>query len=63
MKNIKKFIQENSVEEGFLQEWYQSSVSEEETPVWTDEHITEVYGDFYMIPREVVDNLNCTLAN
>ena len=58
MKNIKKFIQENSVEEGFLQDWYQSSVLENDEPVWTDEHIAEVYGDFYMIPREVVDNLN-----
>lgn len=59
-KKIEKFIKENSVDEGFLQDWYQNSVSETDTPVWTDEHITEVFGDFYLIPREVVDGKNLT---
>lgn len=51
----KKFIKENAVDEGFLQDWYQSSVSETDTPVWTNEHIAEMVGDFYLIPKEVVD--------
>lgn len=51
----KKFIKENAVNEGFLQDWYQSSVSETDTLVWTDEHIAEMTGDFYLIPKEVVD--------
>lgn len=51
----KKFIKENAVDEGFLQDWYQSSVSKTDTPVWTDEHIAEMVGDFYLIPREVID--------
>lgn len=50
----KEFIKENAVSEWFLQDWYQNSVLETE-PVWTDEHITEMVGDFYLIPREVID--------
>ena len=56
MSEIKKFIEENSVSEGFLQDWYQASVIDD-PPVWTDEHISEVCGDFYLIPKEAVDNL------
>ncbi len=51
----KEFIKENVVSEGFLQDWYQNSVLETDIPVWTDEHITEMVGDFYLIPREVID--------
>ena len=57
MDDIKKYIQENAVDEGYLSDWYQSSIDNTEPPVWTDEHISEVYNDFYMIPREVVENL------
>ena len=56
MENIKKFIKENAVDEGFLYDWYQESVTDD-PPVWTDEHIEEVYGDFYLIPKEVIDNI------
>ena len=52
-----KFIEENSVGEGFLSDWYQASVLDTDPPVWTDEHISEVCGDFYLIPKETVDNL------
>lgn len=58
MKDIKNFIKENAVDEGFLQDWYQISVLEYDLPFWTDEHISEVYGDFYLIPKEAVDKLN-----
>ena len=51
----KEFIKENAVSEGFLQDLYQNSVLETDIPVWTDEHITEMVGDFYLIPREVID--------
>lgn len=57
MADIKKFIEENSVSEGFLQEWYQDSVIGGNGPEWTDEHISEVCGDFYLIPKEAVENL------
>lgn len=54
---IKKFIEDKAVGEGFLQDWYQNSVDETEDPVWTDEHIAEVCGDFYLIPKESVEKL------
>lgn len=57
MASIKDFIEENAVNEGFLQDWYQSSVLDTDTPVWTDEHISEVCGDFYLIPKEVVNKM------
>lgn len=57
MSDIKKFIEENAVDEGFLSDWYQASVIETDTPVWTDEHIEEVCGDFYLIPKETINKL------
>lgn len=54
-ETTKKFIKENAVDESFLQNWYQDSVLETDTPIWTDEHIAEMIGDFYLIPREVID--------
>lgn len=54
---IKNFIEDKAVGEGFLQEWYQASVDETQEPVWTDEHIAEVCGDFYLIPKESVEKL------
>ena len=54
MKDIKEFIKANAVDKGFLQNWYQDSVTDA-PPVWTDGHIDEVYGDFYLIPKEAVD--------
>lgn len=56
-EEIKKFIDEQAVDEGFLQDWYQNSVLDTDPPVWTDEHITEVCGDFYLIPKESVEKL------
>ena len=42
-----------AVDEGYLSDWYISSVSEDDPPVWTDEHIEELCNDFYVIPKEV----------
>lgn len=56
MSNIKKFITKNAVDESFLSDWYQNSVKDD-PPVWTDEHIKEVCGDFYLIPKEAAANL------
>ena len=57
MNEVVKFIDDNAVDEGFLQDWYQNSVLESETPVGKDEHSAEVYGDFYLIPKEVIDKM------
>lgn len=54
-ETTREFIKENAVDEDFLQNWYQDSVLETDIPVWTDEHIAEMIGDFYLIPREVID--------
>ena len=39
------------VSRGVLFDWYISSVGDEE-PVWTEEHLDELFNDFYLIPRE-----------
>ena len=62
-ETIKKFIEENAVSEGFLGDWYQSSVDPTDNPVWTDEHIAEVCGDFYLIPKESVEKLSDTVKD
>mgnify|MGYP007013904106 CR=1 FL=1 len=44
-----QYIKEKSVDIGYLHDWYQNSVTDD-SPVWTDEHIKEMFCDFYMIP-------------
>lgn len=36
---------------GTLTDWYISSVTDD-PPVWTDEHIEELFNDFYVIPKD-----------
>lgn len=43
----------NEVDEAYLLNWYISSVSDEDEPVWTEEHIKELHNDFIVIPRKV----------
>ena len=57
MSKVKDFILDNSVDEGYLSDWYQHSVADTDPPVWTDAHIAELAGDFYLIPKEVVDEV------
>lgn len=57
MSDTKKFILDNSVDDGYLHDWYQTSVLNDE-PIWTDEHLSELSGDFYLIPKEVVEQMN-----
>jgi hypothetical protein len=51
-----RFVKENSVNEGFLYDWYIHSVTDNAVPVWTEEHIRELCGDFYLVPKSVIDN-------
>ena len=46
-----QWIEENSVSEGYLSDWYISSVDNAETPIWTDEHIEELCHDFWLVPK------------
>lgn len=46
-----EYISRQSVTESDLIDWYINSVDESE-PVWTEEHIHELFNDFYLIPKE-----------
>lgn len=41
-----------AVGEGYLQDWYINSVSEDAEPVWTEAHIEELAKDFIVIPKD-----------
>ena len=41
-----------AVGEGYLQDWYISSVSADDEPVWTEAHIEELANDFIVIPKD-----------
>lgn len=40
-----------AVDEGYLQDWYIHSVSQDDEPVWTEDHISELAADFIVIPK------------
>lgn len=46
----------NCVNFGYLQNWYQDSVDETKKPIWTDKHLEELFGDFYLIPKINVED-------
>ena len=48
-------IREQSVDIGYLYDWYQDSVDPDDEPVWTNKHIDEVFHDFYLIPKQAMD--------
>lgn len=54
--NFKDWLKNNCADEGLLQDWYQSSV-DESNPVWTDEHISELMNDFYVIPKDNISEV------
>lgn len=37
---------------GYLSDWYQRSIDDEITPIWTDEHLMELLNDFLVIPND-----------
>lgn len=54
--NFKDWLENNCADEGFLQDWYQSSV-DKSNPVWTDEHISELMNDFYVVPKDSISKV------
>lgn len=52
MKQINT-IKSLCVDEAYLFQWYQGSV-DANPPVWTDEHIKELFKDFYLIPKDSI---------
>ena len=43
---------EKAMDESTLYDWYVTSVTQKDTPVWTGEHIEELLNDFYVIPKD-----------
>lgn len=49
--NLKNGILDKAFGESELRDWYMTSVSQEQKPIWTDEHIIELLKDFILIPK------------
>jgi len=47
----KDLIEQLSVDMGYLTQWYQNNV-DSNPPIWTDEHLEELFKDFYLIPKD-----------
>ena len=47
-----KFSKDDCADFDHLHDWFIHSVHREDTPVWTDEHIHELLGDFFVFPKE-----------
>lgn len=45
-------INNEPVGRDYLSDWYIHSVSEDDTPVWTEDHLDELFNDFILIPRD-----------
>lgn len=49
----KEYIErEAAYDMDILYDWYISSVSENDNPVWAEEHLEELLNDFYVIPKD-----------
>lgn len=44
-------IKDKVVDDSYVRDWYISSVSKDDSPVWTDEHVDELCNDFWLIPK------------
>lgn len=49
--HVETYGNRTPVDEGYLYDWYIASVSEDDTPVWTEEHIDELMEDFECYPK------------
>ena len=52
-KEMVKWVDEhpNAIDMSYLQNWYQDSIDETKEPIWTDQHLEELFNDFYLIPK------------
>ena len=55
VKAFEKVVGEYSTDYSTLYDWYITSVSQHDEPVWTDKHLKELMSDFYLIPKDVSD--------
>jgi hypothetical protein len=52
-KHEKRLVDlEKAMDKSTLYDWYVTSVKQKDTPVWTGEHIEELWNDFYIIPKD-----------
>lgn len=52
-KDEKRLVDlEKAMDKSTLCDWYITSVSPKDEPVWTDRHIKELLNDFYVIPKD-----------
>ena len=54
LQNFKRDIFDEAYDYNTIADWYISSVDDKE-PIWTDAHLEELLNDFYVIPKEIVD--------
>ena len=48
----KYFNVDDAYDSGTLHNWYIDSVSENDTPKWTEQHLDELERDFYIFPKD-----------
>lgn len=46
-----KYMLEQAWGYGTLSDWYQASIDNTIPPIWTDEHLDEIFKDFYLIKK------------
>ena len=55
VKAFEKVVGEYSTDYSTLYDWYITSVSQRDEPVWTEKHLKELMSDFYLIPKDISD--------
>lgn len=50
-KQLNQATSKEPIDRGYLSDWYQASIDETIPPVWTDEHLDELFNDFILIPK------------
>ena len=58
LEDHRKFLEEESHDEGELAEWYITSVSQDDPPVWTEAHLRELVQDYWLIPKPMDERGN-----
>ena len=55
VKAFEKVVGEYSTDYSTLYDWYITSVSQRDDPVWTEKHLKELMSDYYLIPKDISD--------
>ena len=63
LEDHRKFLEEESHDEGELAEWYIHSVSSDDPPVWTEAHLRELVQDYWLIPKPMDERFKRSRKN